>query len=128
MPQGNVEVVRGAYEAFSRGDIPSIIAILREDIEWHIPQVLPHRFEAHNHDEVTQFFQQLAGMWDGLGVEVDEFVGSGDHVVVLGRTSGSFKGTETGYGFAHVWVMRDGKATRFLELVDPDRELLELSD
>ena len=120
----NVGVVKGAYDAFQRGDIPSIIGILQEDVDWHVPAVLPHRFEARGHDQVGLFFERLMEVWEELGVEVSDFVASGDHVVVLGRASGRIDGRAAGYGFAHVWVMAGGKATRFFELVDPDEELL----
>jgi ketosteroid isomerase-like protein len=127
MPEENVEAVRGAYDAFRRGDIPSIIATLQEDVDWHVPAVLPHRFHAHGWDEVGQFFEKLGRLWDELAVEIDEVVASGDTVVVLGRASGKIEGGPAGYGFAHVWVMTDRRATRFFELVDPDEDLLALT-
>lgn len=126
MSEKNVEVVRGAYDAFQRGDIPSILEILHDDVGWHVPAVLPHGFDATGHDEVRQFFEKLARTWEGLAVEIDEVVASGDHVVAIGRASGKIDGREAGYGFAHVWVMADGRARRFFELVDPDEELLSL--
>jgi ketosteroid isomerase-like protein len=127
MVEDNVQVVSGAYDAFRRGDIPSIIGILHDDVDWHVPAVLPHRFDARGHEEVRQFFGRLAELWDELGVETDDLVASGDHVVVIGRASGKIDGRAAGYGFAHVWVMADGKATRFFEFVDPDEELLSRS-
>jgi uncharacterized protein len=127
MADENVEVIRGAYDAFARGDIPAIIQILHDDVDWHVPAALPHRFEAHGHDEVRQFFEKLVGMWEGLAVEIDQIVASGDHVVVLGRANGKIDGKEAGYGFAHVWVLADRRATRFFEFVDPDEELLSLT-
>jgi ketosteroid isomerase-like protein len=126
MGDDNVGVVRGAYDAFRRGDVPSIIGILHDDIEWHVPAVLPHGFDARGHEQVGQFFARLVERWDELAVEVSDFVASGAHVVALGRASGTIDGQGAGYGFAHVWVMADGKAIRFFELVDPDEELLSL--
>jgi hypothetical protein len=127
MAEENVGVVRGAYDSFRRGDIPSIIGILHDDVDWHIPAVLPHRFDARGHDEVRQFFEKLMEVWDELAVEIDDIVASGDHVVALGRANGKIDGRAAGYGFAHVWVMADSQATRFFEFVDPDEELLSLS-
>ena len=127
MAEENVATVRSAYDAFRSGDIPSIIAILHEDIDWHVPAVLPHRFEAHGHEGVRQFFEKLAQVWEGLAVEVDEIVASGDKVVVLGRASGKIDGRAAGYGFAHVWAMTDRRASRFFEFVDPDEDLLALT-
>jgi ketosteroid isomerase-like protein len=119
-------VVQGAYDAFRRGDVPAIIEVLHDDVDWHVPAVLPHRFDGRGRDDVRRFFEQLMGLWDELGVETEAFVVSGDHVVVLGRASGKIRGRAAGYGFAHVWVMADGKVAQFFEFVDPDEELLSL--
>jgi uncharacterized protein len=126
MAEDNIGVVNGAYDAFRRGDIPSIIGVLHDDVEWHVPTVLPHGFDARGHEEVGQFFAKLAERWDELGVEIDDLVASGGHVVALGRASGRIDGQAAVYGFAHVWVITDGKVTRFFEFVDPDEELLSL--
>ena len=41
--------------------------------------------------------------------------------MVTGRASGHLRGGQAaGYGFAHVWTVSDGRATRFDEYVDPD--------
>jgi uncharacterized protein len=126
MVDDNVGVVKGAYDAFQRGDVPGILAILDDSVDWHVPAALPHRFDAHGPDEVGQFFSRLMELWNELAVSVDEFVASGDHVIVLGRASGTIDGRAAGYAFAHVWVISGGKASRFFELVDPDEELLSL--
>jgi uncharacterized protein len=127
MAEENAATVRSAYDAFSSGDIPSIIAILHEDVDWHVPAVLPHRFEAHGHDEVQQFFEKLMQVWEELVVEIEDLVASGDKVVALGRASGRIDGRAAGYGFAHVWAMTDRRASRFFEFVDPDEDLLALT-
>ena len=33
----NVQVVKDGYAPLSRGDIPSLLALLTEDVEWHHP-------------------------------------------------------------------------------------------
>jgi ketosteroid isomerase-like protein len=126
MVEQNVGVVRGAYDAFGRGDVPSIIAILHDDVEWHVPAVLPHRFDARGPAEVARFFERLMELWDELGVELETMAASDDHVVAVGRASGSIQGTKTGFGFAHVWAIANGRVTGFSEFVDPDEELLAL--
>ena len=35
--EANRELVRGAYDAFARGDIPGAMAALAEDVLWHVP-------------------------------------------------------------------------------------------
>jgi uncharacterized protein len=124
MANGNVDLVRGTYEAFGRGDIPAVMATFAEDITWSVPTVVPHGGKAKGHEEVGHFFQRLAEMWEDFGLEFDDFVASGDRVCVIGRARGRFNGTQTGYGFVHCWTVRDGVSTDFDEFVDPAPELL----
>ena len=124
MPKDNVELLRGTYEAFGRGDIPAVMVAFAEDISWHAPAVLPQGMDAKGHEEVGRFFERVAESWDGLELEVDDFVASGDRVCVIGRAQGRLDGTQTGYGFVHCWTVRNGLCTDFGEYVDPAPEML----
>jgi ketosteroid isomerase-like protein len=124
MADQNLDTIRGAYEAFSRGDMPGVLGILAEDIAWNVPPPLPQAGEAHGHDEVGAFFQRLGALWQDLALELDDFVASGDRVCVIGRGSGTLDGRQAGYGFVHAWTLADGKATRFDEYAQPGPELL----
>jgi ketosteroid isomerase-like protein len=120
----NLDLVRGAYEAFSRGDVGGVLAILSDDVEWTVPPPLPQAVEAHGRDEVGAFFERLVGIWQDFSVEVDDFVSSGNRVCVIGRGSGNVDGSPAGYGFVHCWTLADGHATRFDEYASPGPELL----
>jgi ketosteroid isomerase-like protein len=117
----NVETLKGAYEAFKAGDVPGVMAALDPAVEWHVPGVVPHGGEFRGHDGAGQFFAGIGEKWDGLDVEVDDIVAGGERVVVIGRASGRLRsaGEDVGYGFVHAWTMRDGRAARFDEYVDP---------
>lgn len=39
MPNDNVALLRNTYEAFGRGDIAAVMAVLAEDIEWNAPEI-----------------------------------------------------------------------------------------
>jgi ketosteroid isomerase-like protein len=123
MANDNVELLRGTYEAFGRGDIPAVMNAFAPDIEWNVPAVLPHGGRARGHEEVGRFFERLAGTWEDFGLELDDFVASGERVCAIGRAGGKLNGQETGYGFAHCWIVRDGACVRFDEYVDPAREV-----
>ena len=124
MSNGNVELLKGAYDAFGRGDIPVVLGVLDENVEWSVPDAVPQGMRVRGRDEVAGFFQNLVSLWSDFGVEIDDFVADGDRVCVIGRAKGKFGDTNTGYGFVHAWTMRDGVAVRFDEYVDPDPELL----
>ncbi|MEA2439923.1 MAG: uncharacterized protein QOH76_1347 [Thermoleophilaceae bacterium] len=124
MSDQNLELIRGGYEAFARGDLPGVLAILADDIAWTVPPPLPQATEARGHEEVGRFFERLLGIWEGLDLEIDDVVASGDRVCVIGRGSGKVDGQQTGYGFVHCWTVAGGRATRFDEYAQPGPELL----
>jgi uncharacterized protein len=123
MASQHTELLRRTYEAFGRGDIPAVMAIMAPDIEFNAPEVLPHGGHTRGHEGVGAFFQRLGSTWEDFGIDLHDFVGDGDRVCVIGRASGRLDGTQTGYGFVHCWTLRDGVAVRFDEYVDPDAAL-----
>src|SRR5947207_7282179 len=112
MSDQNVGLVQGAYESFARGDVPSVLGLLAEDVAWSVPPPLPQAVDAHGRDEVGAFFERLGGIWEGLNIEVTDVVASGDRVCVIGRGSGKVGGEEAGYGCVHAWTLADAKAVR----------------
>jgi uncharacterized protein len=124
MPHDNVQLLQKTYDAFGRGDIAAVMESFADDITWHAPAVLPHGMDAKGKEEVGGFFQRLVGAWDGLTLDLGDFVASGDRVCVIGQARGRLDGTETGYGFVHCWTIRNGLCTDFEEYVDPAPELL----
>jgi uncharacterized protein len=118
MADDNVELVRDAYGAFARGDIPAVMSAFAQDIEWNVPAVLPHGARGQGHEEVGRFFENLGATWEGFTLELDDLVGSGDRVFAVGRAQGSLEGKQAGYRFVHVWTVGDGTGARFDEYVD----------
>jgi uncharacterized protein len=121
-----LDLVNGAYEAFARGDIDGVLGAVDPGVRWRVPAVLPHGGAFEGREGVGRFFAGLAERWDGLEVDADPPIADGDRVAVTGRATGRLRstGAQTGYGFVHVWTLRDGRATAFDEYVDPAPELL----
>jgi ketosteroid isomerase-like protein len=124
MSNDNAELLRGTYEAFGRGDIPAVMAVLDQNIVWNAPAVLPHAMTVNGRDDVGAFFQKLASTWTDFNLELDDLVASGDRVCAIGRAGGNLDGEAVSYGFVHAWTVRDGVCVRFDEYVDPSPELL----
>jgi uncharacterized protein len=122
VPEGNVEVVSGAYEAFGRRDIPAVLSIMRDDVEWHVPTLVPQGGDVEGPGGVGQFFQRLGELWDDLDVQVDEYLTSESQVAAVVRASGKLGGSDTSYGAVHLWTLESGKVVRFHEYVDADRD------
>ena len=120
MSQSPTDVVRGLYEAFGRADIPALVAALDEDVDWRVPENLPHGGDFRGQDAVGRFFQGVGENWDGLQVDIEDIVGGGERVLALARIHGRLRATgeETGYAAVHAWTVRDGTPIRFAEYVD----------
>ena len=122
--QQNTEIVRQAYAAFGSGDIPALLDLLDEDIEWHAvigaaPHV-PTAGKRYGKQAVAEFFRILSQTVEFSRFEPREFIAQGDQVVILGAYEGRSKAT--GRTFAEEWAMvdtfRNGKMVRFREYVN----------
>ncbi len=121
MSQQDVDTVRGAYDAFNRGDIPSVLESYDAEVEWVEPgggNAPAGTFRGV--DSVEQdVFSRVPEQFDDFTVDTDEFNDEGDKVVVTGRFRGKAKsGAELDAPFEHVLEMRDGKVVRFENSVD----------
>ncbi|MDO9170985.1 MAG: nuclear transport factor 2 family protein [bacterium] len=117
----NLAAIRGAYEAFSRGDVPAVLAVLAHDVSWTEAEGFPYGGTYVGPEAVLQgVFMKLGTEWDGFAAVPREFVADGDTVVALGTYSGKFKATGKNFAapFAHVWQFRDGKVARFRQYTD----------
>jgi ketosteroid isomerase-like protein len=121
MSAENVQVLRDGYAAFVRQDIAAVMAALDEGIEWTTPDSTPFGGVRHGHDGVGQFFGELASRWQEMTIEPVEFIDGGDTIVVLVRTRATGAGGALDMTSAHLWRMRDGKATSFTEFMDTAR-------
>jgi uncharacterized protein len=120
MSQSSADLIGGLYAAFGRGDVPAILAMLDEDIEWHAPANLPHGGDFRGREAVGGFFQGIGQLWEGLDLDLEPLLSDGDRVVALARAHGRLRATgeESGYSAAHVWTIRDGTPVRFDEYVN----------
>ena len=117
----NQELVRGAYQAFAKGDIPSVLSILAPTVHWAEAEGGPYGGISIGPDAVLQnVFMKLGGEWDGFAAVPREFLADGSTVVALGEYSGTYKATGKSFKapFAHVWKFENGKAISFQQYTD----------
>jgi uncharacterized protein len=118
----NVDVVQQAYEAFGRGDIPGVLELLTDDVEWTMqgPSVIPFAGTFRGREGIAEFFTLLDETLEFEQFEPRKFVGQGDTVVVVGYERGLVKptGRTFEHEWAHVYTLRDGKIATGLFLED----------
>jgi hypothetical protein len=119
--RSNLEIVKGIYDAFGRGDIPAVLAVLAPDIEWTEAKGFPTGGTYHGPQAVVEsVFKRLGKEWRSFKSSPDEFLAADDAVAVLGTYSGTYKATGKSFQapFAHVWWLQNGKAIRFRQYTD----------
>ena len=122
-PRGNAEIVRGAYEAFARGDVAAVLALIDDRCEWmeaeHNPW-WPGGPLVGLQAVLEGVFLRMPQDFDGFTVELRRVVGFGDTVLVEGRYRATARATGRPLDaqFAHVWDLRDGRAVRWQQYTD----------
>jgi uncharacterized protein len=120
--QQNTNLVKQGYTAFSRGDIPGVLAVFAENAEWRCPKVEGAHFggDYHGRKEIAKFFEQLNEAEEVLRFEPRQFVAQGNTVVAIGIYEASVRSTGRKYGteWVHVFEVANGKITRFQEYAD----------
>ncbi len=113
MSERNIEIVRGVFDAFFRGDMDSAMKAFDPDIEWDVTLRADGRVY-HGHEGVRQGVGDWISVWDDYRVEIEEYVDAGDEVVVLATESGRGKGSgiESEQKVSFAWTLSDGKVVR----------------
>ncbi|MDQ1557316.1 MAG: uncharacterized protein QOD32_376 [Pyrinomonadaceae bacterium] len=123
MSQETVAVIRGLYEAFGRGDVPSVLGRMDQGIEWREAEnfIYADRNPYVGPQAVLEgVFMRLGSEWEGFTVTPEEWLDAGNHVVVLGTYSGRHRESdrEVRAQFAHVWGVRGDRVVRFQQYTD----------
>jgi uncharacterized protein len=123
MSQQNVDLMRSLYEAFGRGDVPTVLGAMDPGIVWNEAEGFPYADKnpyVGPNAVLEGVFARLGGEWDGFKVTLEEVLDAGDTVVTMGRYGGAYKktGTRIHAQFAHVWRLRGGKIVRFQQYTD----------
>jgi ketosteroid isomerase-like protein len=125
MSEDNVTVMRGAFEAFNRGDIPQVIGVLDPDVVWHNPEA-PYPPPAGGgtrlgvDNVVGAIFGPVPETWDAFQAVAERFLDAGDHVIVTGRFTGRANagGAQLDAPFAMVFEMGAGRVRRVDQYTD----------
>jgi ketosteroid isomerase-like protein len=123
LSDAGVDVVRAAYHAFGRRDIPAIVNLLSDDVDWRFtgPQRLAYtgRFKK---PQIAQWFADVAAADDVQAFEPREFMPGGAHVTVLGweRCAAIPSGKVFETEWVHVFTVQHGKITRFWGIYDTE--------
>jgi hypothetical protein len=123
MSEQNLNAVIALYDAFGKGDIPSVLNALAPDIEWREaenfiyadgnPYVGPNAV-------LEGVFMRIATEWNGFTVSPEGVLDAGETIIGHGYYSGTYKQNDKQVRaqFAHFFTFREGKVTRFQQYTD----------
>jgi ketosteroid isomerase-like protein len=121
MSEENVEVVREAWDAYSRGDYDRIAG-------FHDPHIVVVTLEdgaLYGNNAVLANYERWDEAWEGAETTLEEVIGHGDRVFVAARfhARGRASGVEVETRLYEVYTVRDGKVLRIDEYATRDEAL-----
>jgi ketosteroid isomerase-like protein len=120
--QQNLDVVRGLYAAFGRGDFDAMAEVLDPQVSWRTPGApdLPTAGLRQGIPAVREFFGLLMNTLDIAEFQPEDFLAAGNTVVVLGTSREGPKGSGrlVNFRWVHVFKFRNGRIVQFEEPAD----------
>jgi ketosteroid isomerase-like protein len=118
-----VETIQAAYAAFARNDPSVLFSAMDPAIRWNDAEGSPlaDRNPYVGPQAVGEgVFARLLAAIDNFSVVPATFINGGDHVVVLGRYSGTMKddGAKLDSPFCHVFQFHGDKIVAFQQYTD----------
>jgi ketosteroid isomerase-like protein len=114
----NLAIVQSLFAAFARGDVPTLLTALTDDVEWILPgrpEIIPFAGVHRGPQAVQRYFVVLNETLEFEKLEAREFLARDDMVVVLGRSRDRMKssGRSAENEWAAAITLREGKIARY---------------
>jgi uncharacterized protein len=104
--QENKDLVKRGYEAFTSGDMETVMNLFDDDCEWVQPGQSSVSGTFHGKAEVMEHFGRLVEK--GLTVKLNRLIAEDDAVVAITEVTAGGETSED----ADVFIIRDGKTVR----------------
>lgn len=129
----NLATVQSIYEAFGKGDIPAILDVLADDVEWEawadnsaVEAGVPWMVPRHGKAEAVGFFE-AAGQMEILDLQVLSMMEGGNQVAVefvLEANLPAWGGGHYRDEEMHLWTFNgDGKVVRLRHYTDTAKHI-----
>jgi ketosteroid isomerase-like protein len=129
----NLPTVQSIYEAFGKGDVPAMLDVLAEDVQWEawadnsaVKAGLPTMVPRHGKAEVAEFFEAV-GQMDITDLQIINMMEGGNEVAVefvLEANLPAWGGGHYRDEEIHLWTFNDqGKVTRLRHYIDTAKHI-----
>jgi uncharacterized protein len=116
MSRENVEIVREAWDAWSRGDMAALFEFYDPEVEWDMSHsYVPDMGVFHGHEGIREFFGEWRAFFAEYWAEAQEFIEVGHSVIVRVHQGGRGRSSTVGVEMPAYWQLyrlRDGRAVR----------------
>jgi ketosteroid isomerase-like protein len=113
------ETVRQIYSEFAEGDADRLQELLSET-HWAEAAGMPYGGTYRGFGEIAaNVFGPITSDVQGFNARPDEIIPAGeDRVLAMGTYRGTGSAGELAAPFAHLWTIRDGRITHFVQYAD----------
>lgn len=121
MGDEDVEVVRRAYEAYSKGDLAVAGSAYSEDTVWDVSRFRPDEGVHSGLDELAKYIGSWRTTWTEHSFSLERIIDAGERVVAVIHESGRGKssGAPVTIRYGQVITVRDGKIVETVVYGDP---------
>ena len=121
MSRENVELVRHAYEAYARGDLPAAASAYSEDTVWDVSRFRPDVETHSGKDELAKNIGSWRETWSEHSFSLEQAVDAGGCVVAVIKESGRGKasGVPVTIRYGQLIRVRNGKIVETVVFSDP---------
>ena len=126
MSQENVQLAGQVMDALGRRDLEGLNRLADEGVEWRsFFAELGQGGVYRGRDGTRQYMRDLDDAWEIVRADVDELIGAGDVVVLVGRMHyrGKASGAETETAAGWMLKFSGGKLLRFRAFREPEQAL-----
>jgi uncharacterized protein len=120
----NIEVVRRMFEAYARSGFGAVAEFIHPDFEMNFQVHHPLGGRTYRAGDAGKAMLDFAASFEDFRAEAEEFIDSGDRVVVAFRERGLARGgVELEQIFGILYTLRDGKVVRMQWFDSPEEAL-----
>jgi ketosteroid isomerase-like protein len=121
MVEEDFEVIRRAWAAASRGDVPAALELFHADIELEPFGAALHGRVYRGHEGFVYWWEnETIANWERFEVHPEEFKRVGDRILVFGRWRARGRASGIDLDIPATWIIevRDGKIARWRTYTD----------
>jgi ketosteroid isomerase-like protein len=119
---GDIELLRGAWAAFARGDLDAATAALDPNVRWYGAEDPDAETSCRNRDDALAFIQRALA--DGVTAEPLDFRDAGDRIVVILQAHTPPEWGDQREPHGELVTVRDGKVTEMVVYPTVDEALV----